>query len=235
MNMSQNGLPIVNACCGTSVSSEVGITETVDVQQRLEAHRTHLDEATPRIESLQAIASECIRSAERDLFELFVRLRQLSAIPMHGSEYHALLAGLVVAAYRNCGGNASEDDVINAIVRANVIPGRACGYLGVCGAAAAIGAAFSVILDATPLRAERRQQVLQAVADVAKIHAAQKAARCCQRECVLALKAAADLSSDHLPVGLTADSPFRCEQSDDCVECAGSNCPLYLAESNAEN
>ena len=230
MDMSQKGLPIVNACCGTSVSSEVGTTETMDVQQRFEAHRAHLDEVTPSIESLQATASACIRSTERDLLGLFVRLRQLSAIPMHGSEYHGLLAGLVVAAYRNCGGNASEDDVIKAIVRANVIPGRACGYLGVCGAATAIGAAFSVILDATPLRAERRQQVLQAVANVASTHAAQKAARCCQRECILALKTAADLSSDHLPVTLSADAPFRCEQSVDCVECAGSNCPLHAEQ-----
>jgi 7,8-dihydro-6-hydroxymethylpterin dimethyltransferase len=230
MDKLRSGLPTIQACCGPTVTLSLPTGEKTDTQQRIEAHQLHLDEATSSMASLQAIASACIQSTERDLFELFLRLRQLPDIPMHGSEHHGLLAGLVVAAYRNCGGDVGEDDVIKAIVRANVIPGRACGYLGICGAAAAMGAAFSVILDATPLRAERRQQVLQVVAKVAMTHAMQNAARCCQRECVLALKTAAELSCGHLPVTLIANSPFRCEQSRDCVECAGSKCPFYAVE-----
>jgi 7,8-dihydro-6-hydroxymethylpterin dimethyltransferase len=222
-----SGLPIANSCCCSSTNSDHVSSGDVNIQRQIEAYKLHVNEAKPSAAALQSIASACHRSTETDVLKLFARLRRSPDIPMHGAEHHGLLAGVVVAAYRNASGEVSDENVIQAVVRANMIRGRACGYLGICGAAAAVGAAFSVIIDATPLRAERRQQVLDVVASIATTHAAQKAARCCQRECVLALKAVADLSAEHLPIPLTADASFVCEQSQDCEECAGQDCPLY--------
>ena len=193
----------------------------------IETYGSDFRDPTAPLEKLEHIADACLQSTEQDLVDLFARLRQLPEVPLHGPVFHGLVAGIIVAAYRNCGGQATEEDVLKAIIRANAIPGRACGHLGICGAAAAVGAAFAAILDATPLRAELRQQVQQAVVDVAQSIASQRSPRCCQRESLLALKKAAELSARCLPVRLTADAAFRCEQSEFCTECAQTNCPFY--------
>jgi hypothetical protein len=56
-----------------------------------------------------------------------------------------------------------------------------------------------------------------------------RAARCCQRECVIALQKAAELSHDALPVALRAEGVFDCAQFDDNRECIRAACPLYPA------
>ena len=54
-----------------------------------------------------------------------------------------------------------------------------------------------------------------------------KAARCCQRECYIALREAARLSAELLPVRLRADYPMTCEQYSINRECITSLCELY--------
>ena len=74
--------------------------------------------------------------------------------------------------------------------------------MGVCGAAVGVGIAFSLLLGATPVTPAHRRQVQAAVQAVLGELTLQDAARCCQRECWLALRKAAALSRDLLPVPL---------------------------------
>jgi hypothetical protein len=99
--------------------------------------------------------------------------------------------------------------------------------MGVCGGAIGVGIAFSLILDANPLKASERsavQGVTQAVlSQIAKL----KAARCCQRDGYIALAAAAEISKSLLPVALKADYKLVCKQMPLNKECLGKECPLH--------
>ena len=57
--------------------------------------------------------------------------------------------------------------------------------------------------------------------------AALEAARCCQRECWLALRKAAELSREILPIPLRAEAPLICRQSHDNRDCLLTTCPLW--------
>jgi hypothetical protein len=134
---------------------------------------------------------------------------------------------IIVATARNAGFPAPEQALGSAIRRGAKIPGGSCGYLGVCGAASGVGTGFSVLLESTPLTAGARQQVMSVVGEVTAQLASLRAARCCQRDCYLALRVAAERSPRLLGVSPTADSPLRCAQVAANRECLGKSCPLH--------
>ena len=97
--------------------------------------------------------------------------------------------------------------------------------MGICGAGA--GISFSIILNSNPRIAKKRQVVQKIVSTITGKISEKKAARCCQRECYIALREAARLSAELLPVRLRADYPMTCEQYSINRECITSLCELY--------
>jgi hypothetical protein len=154
-------------------------------------------------------------------------IRAHEAIPLHGPEHHALVPGIILATYRNLGGSLHDDGIAAGIRRGATVPGGACGFMGSCGAAMGVGIAFALILESTPLTPLARSRAQAAAAAVLSEISGLEAARCCQRECYLALKKAAELSRDLLPVALRADAVLECEQVADNEECIGPPCPLF--------
>lgn len=177
--------------------------------------------------SREVIERTLLATRETDMVALFQALHNHPAVALHGPEHHAMAPGIIVAAYRNAGGEATDDDILNAIRRGAKTPGGQCGFMGVCGAAASVGIAFGVILDSNPVKAKQRQTIQQASAEALRRIAAHEAARCCQRDVWLALKTAAELSRTMLPVALKADAPLVCRQMHLNHECIGAACPLH--------
>lgn len=178
-------------------------------------------------DALAVIHQVCAQSRETDLIALLSRIRSHPSVPMHGPEHHALVPAVILTAYRNSGGRIDADRVEAAITRGQSIAGGFCGFMGVCGAAVGVGIAFSLILDATPIKAAERKRVQNAVQAALAEIARFKAARCCQRDCWLALTKAAALSQTLLPVPLTAGHPLICSQMHANPECLGRGCPLH--------
>lgn len=178
-------------------------------------------------DAVEVIRHICLSSTEKDMLKLFVQIRQHPAVPVHGPEYHAMIPGIILTAYRNLGGEVSEKLIETAISRGRGIAGGFCGFMGVCGAAVGVGIAYSLLLDANPIKARERKQVqgvTQAVlAEIARF----KAARCCQRDGWIALNKAAELSAKLLPVALSVNHVLRCMQSSQNAECLGPGCPLH--------
>jgi hypothetical protein len=179
----------------------------------------HAADAPERIERL------CLESRENDLRILFDHIRSRLRLPTNGPEYHALVPGVILACYRNLGGRVSEDDIRTGIRRGARIAGGSCAFWGVCGAAAGVGIAFSLLLEANPLKGGARQAVQEVVAKVLAEIAAIRAARCCQRDCWIALRKAAELSGDLLPLPLQFSGSPRCRQQHLNRECAAASCP----------
>ncbi|MEA3347431.1 MAG: DUF5714 domain-containing protein, partial [Pseudomonadota bacterium] len=166
----------------------------------------HLEDGISVIEHL------CLKSTETELGALLSRIRQHPAIPAHGPEHHALVPGVILATYRNCGGQIADEQIKAGIKRGAKLPGGACGFMGICGAAMGVGTAFSIILQSTPMQGQARRLSQSAThACLGKI-IENEAARCCQRESWICLKEAARLSTTILPVKLEAGSPPTCEQ-----------------------
>lgn len=178
-------------------------------------------------DGLSAIRLLCAETREQDMLVLLDTIRRHPAIPLHGPEHHAMVPGIILATYRNLGGKISREAILTGIERGSKVPGGVCGFWGNCGAAAGVGIAFSVLLEATPLTPKARQQVQEITARVLGEIAQTQGARCCQRETVTALREAALLSHRLLPVSLLAEADFVCQQFSVNRECIGGQCPLW--------
>lgn len=178
-------------------------------------------------DGLSAIRLLCVETKEQDMLRLLDTIRRHPAIPLHGPEHHAMVPGIILATYRNLGGTISREAILTGIARGSKVPGGVCGFWGNCGAAAGVGIAFSVLLEATPLTPKARQQVQEVTSRVLGEIALTQGARCCQRETVTALREAALLSHRLLPVSLLAEADFVCRQFSANRECIRGLCPLW--------
>ncbi|HIJ89460.1 MAG: DUF5714 domain-containing protein [Desulfobulbaceae bacterium] len=178
-------------------------------------------------DGLSVIQLLCAETQEQDMLLLLDTIRRHPAIPLHGPEHHAMVPGIILATYRNLGGKISREAILTGIERGSKVPGGVCGFWGNCGAAAGVGIAFSVLLEATPLTPKARQQVQEITSRVLSEIAQTQGARCCQRETVTALREAALLSHRLLPVPLLAEADFFCRQYSGNRECIGGQCPLW--------
>ncbi len=181
--------------------------------------------------AVDVIRRICLSSDETDMIRLFQRIRLHPAVPMHGPEYHAMVPGVILAAYRNLGGDVPERTIEAGIDRGRSVAGGFCGFMGVCGAAVGVGVAFSLLVDANPTKAAERKLVQGATQAALGEIARLDAARCCQRDCWIALTKAAELSASLLPVTLKAESRIVCAQWRRNKECLGTTCPLHPSNS----
>ncbi len=169
----------------------------------------------------------CEATTLTDMIQLLAEIRRHPSIPVHGPEHHLMVPGIILATYRNLGGQVPRTMLHTALRRGQTVPGGACAFTGACGAAAGVGIAFSLLLGASPVKARERQQVQQIIQAVIQIQARFAAARCCQRDSWLALQQAANLSKDYLLLPLQAEFPLRCQQARFNRECLGNTCPLW--------
>jgi len=181
-------------------------------------------------DGLSIIRHICVQSGETDMLRLFEQLRRHPAIPMHGPEYHAMIPGIILCCYRNMGGDITDEVILSGITRGSTVAGGFCGFMGICGAAVGAGVAFSLILQANPVKAKERHSVQSITQQILKEIADLTAARCCQRDGYIALKKAAELSKEVISVALKADYSLVCRQRYKNKECPGKICPLFARD-----
>lgn len=178
-------------------------------------------------DALELIEHLCAASATTDALQLFNSIRQHPSIPLHGPQYHALVPGVLLACLRNAGHPVSAEQLHAAIQRGGEVSGGSCGFMGVCGAATGVGVGLSVLLEATPLKPAARQTVQHVVQQVLAEIAGYQAARCCQRDCWIALRSGMRLASELFGLHPASVEPFACTQMARNKECLGVDCPLW--------
>ncbi len=177
-------------------------------------------------DALQVIERVCLATVETDMLRLFDEITAHPAFPDNGPEYHALIPGVILATARNLGLQVSNETLLAGIRRGAQVAGGSCAFWGVCGGATGVGVAFSLLLEANPMKATARQAVQTVVQQVLAEISAMQAARCCRRDGVLALRRAAQLSEGLLPVALRAKDDIGCSEHRQKEGCLGGTCPL---------
>ncbi|MDY6904994.1 MAG: DUF5714 domain-containing protein [Thermodesulfobacteriota bacterium] len=169
----------------------------------------------------------CIHTDATDLIDLLNLLRTHPSFPVHGPEHHFAVPGIILAVYRNLGGDVTGADILTGVDRGKTVPGGVCAFWGACGAAMGVGIAYGIMLKSTPLTPTPRQLVQQVTDTVIQKINMNEAARCCQRESFTALKTAAELSKKLLPVELKAEGDMQCRQQRKNRECIQQACPYF--------
>jgi MoaA/NifB/PqqE/SkfB family radical SAM enzyme/SAM-dependent methyltransferase len=209
------------ACC---FCGETSPANAVCAKGHFVCDRCHSEDADTVIRHI------CLSSTETDMITLINTIRSHPAVPLHGPEHHFAMAGVIVAAYRNLGGDVTDADIITAIERGKGVPGGTCGFWGGCGAPLGAGIAFGVMLKSTPVTPSERKIVQELTGALIASISHIEAARCCQREIWTVLKKVAEISRHILPLPLKAEGDTHCGQRHLNKECPGKVCPWFGAK-----
>ena len=152
-------------------------------------------------------------------------------ISIHGPEHHILDGACILTAFYNAGGNIRLEESLNRIAREGLrMPGAMCGFWGICGAIASVGAALSIIDGTGPLSddgtwGEHMKFTSRAIGELGKINGP----RCCKRDAMIAFREGVSYINEHYSVSLEYENQL-CEFSEQNQQCLREKCPFYPRE-----
>jgi hypothetical protein len=180
-------------------------------------------------DSIQMITRFCLSSTSKNPMEMAKMIMKHPVMPMHGPEHHAMIAAVLVTAYKNLTEKVTDEDIKEAIRRGAAVPGGYCGLYGTDAAAIATGIAISVILKATPLTDYERRTANIMTSRALEAIAADSGVRCCKRSTFAAIEAATryfrevlGVEFEHIPA-----SKLKCEHSHRNKQCSYADCRYF--------
>lgn len=164
---------------------------------------------------------------EKSPIRLLHQAMELPEIHMHGPEHHILVPCVLIAAFKNNGGDIDLEEALKeAVRRGGQIPGGTCGYWGVCGSAAGAGIYASIATKSNPLNAERwhlpQLLVSRCLAKISEVGGP----RCCKRTAHIAVETAIAFTEEFLSVSMPYE-PLPCTFSHKNKECLNQRCQFY--------
>jgi len=183
-------------------------------------------------DSIKIITQFCLSSGSKNPLEMAKTIMRHPTMPMHGPEHHAMIAAVLVTAYKNLIGKASDEDIKEAIRRGATVPGGYCGLFGTDAAAIATGIALSVILKSSPLTDHERRTANMMTSRALAAIASNRGVRCCKRSTYASIETAIQyfrevlgVELEHIPV-----SKLKCEHSHRNKQCSGVDCRYYAGK-----
>ena len=148
---------------------------------------------------------------------------------IHGPEHHALVPIALLAAYSNATASPFdlEGAIDEALKRGSQVPGGICGFWGSCGAAIGVGIAHSIVLGASPLKAEYYSEVNEATARCLMRISEVGGPRCCKRNSYLCLAEAVVSLKELTDVALDSGEAPSCKYRARNKECITQECPYF--------
>lgn len=151
-------------------------------------------------------------------------------LPLLGCEHAKIAAAALLAGLRNspyC--KISDKEIADVFIRTSKqAVGGFCGLTGVCGIVPAIGACFSVFLDAQCGSDTEQKIVMEAVIRVSQAIADLTGPSCCKAYARAALETAVTIFAERFGIVLPlTGSPITCTFSSKRSGCREEKCPYY--------
>lgn len=103
-------------------------------------------------EKYALIKNECLKYKGTNPIELIIGIMKKDYISIHGPEHHVLDGACFLTALHNAGAEFDLEAALDEMTeRGKKMPGATCGQWGVCGSAASVGAALSILHSTGPL------------------------------------------------------------------------------------
>lgn len=175
------------------------------------------------------IVAHCLSSVHKQPYPLLFELMKLPKVAMHGPEHHLLLTAALLTAY--CNEKNVLADLPNYLTAANersiAVPGGACGFWGICGAAIGSGIYMSIISEASSFSKAEWKTTGQLTAACANVISNEGGPRCCKRDSFLSLAEAIPYSNTVLDTHFSLLDDVKCEFYPSNHECKRLACPFF--------
>ena len=177
----------------------------------------------------EAIITHCLNSGHKQPFPLVLELMKLPETAMHGPEHHLLLTAALLTSY--CIEKGARSNLPEFLMMANErsmgVPGGACGFWGVCGAAIGSGIYMSIVTEADPYAETEWKTTGQLTARCADAISCEGGPRCCKRDTLLSMKEAVVYSNTVLDTHFTVPEDINCVFYPNNEDCKKLDCPFF--------
>ncbi|MCD7994653.1 MAG: DUF5714 domain-containing protein [Clostridia bacterium] len=175
---------------------------------------------------LRVIEDICRHTDSRDPMAIMKKIILSPYIYMHGPEHHVLVGSVLLAAYKNAGGELDLDAALEEMRnRGTQVPGGICGLWGTCGAAVSTGIFISLITGASPLSGKEwglcNEMTSRSLGAIAKTGGP----RCCKRDSYTAILQAVDFVGEKFGIWMERPQKTVCGLSDRNEQCLKEKCP----------
>ncbi|WP_040196659.1 DUF5714 domain-containing protein [Candidatus Soleaferrea massiliensis] len=191
-------------------------------------HGHYICDTCHEAQGLKAIRETCLASSSRNPAALALQIMRNPAIYMHGPEHHTLVGAVLLASFKQAGGDIMLLQALEEMQRrGSQLPGGICGLYGCCGAAVSAGAFYSIVTNAIPLSGHVWGQGNQLTAACLMRIGQLGGPRCCKRDSLTAILTAVDFVSEHLGITMETDEQVLCPFSEKNAQCIRRKCPYY--------
>ncbi|MCR4698862.1 MAG: hypothetical protein K5762_05810 [Bacilli bacterium] len=179
-------------------------------------------------EKYELIRTSLLKEIEKNPIVIVKKIMHQEFINIHGPEHHFLDGAAFLTALRNNGLNFDYDQAMDELAKRTIkMPGAMCGYWGVCGATASIGAVFSILDGTTPISDDKHYKehmefTSKLIARMAEIGGP----RCCKRNAFLAISMGVQYVKERYGISIPLGD-IQCEFSSWNKQCIGSRCPFH--------
>lgn len=179
----------------------------------------------------QLIKEYIIKSKSKNPIEIVKSIMHNDFISMHGPEHHFLDGAAFLVAYSNATGDIDVSTALDELANRTIkMPGAMCGYWGICGSSASIGAALSIIHKTSPLSSNdfykhNMEYTSLVLSKMSKIGGP----RCCKRNAFIALSCGVEFVKEKYDVELDF-SKIECDFSHLNPQCISKKCPFYTSQ-----
>jgi hypothetical protein len=179
------------------------------------------------------LIKDALNNEKNSVDPLFIarKIMKQNFVSINGPEHHMLDGGAFLVAYKNAGGTIDLPKALDELEkRALTMPGATCGLWGVCGSAASVGAALSIIHGTSPLSNDEyyKDNMRYTSLALSKI-AAIGGPRCCKRNAILSISTAVDFANKKYGTKMTCEVT-PCDFYDANASCIKEKCPFYPRE-----
>lgn len=173
-----------------------------------------------------SIMALCIAEKSNNPVEIMLNLARSLDCPVHNPVHHILVGSALLTAYKNAGGDIDLEKTLEELkIRAQQVPGGACGYWGACGAGLSSGMFVSIVTGSNPLA--NKEWKLSNLMTATSLGAIGEVGgpRCCKRNSYLAITQAVKFAKEHLLVEMELGE-IKCIHFNENSQCIGERCPF---------
>lgn len=183
-------------------------------------------------ERLDLIKNRLATCEQKDPIAIVKSLMHCDFVSIHGPEHHFLDGASLMRALHNAGVKFDYDKAIEELcARTRKMPGAMCGYWGMCGSVASIGAVLSIIDGTGPLSDDQNyKNHMSFTSSMINKMSEIGGPRCCKRNAFLSILAGVEYAKEHYGVNPDVPKDLKCEFSPHNKQCIGTACPFFKTD-----
>lgn len=185
-------------------------------------------DACHRSAGVELIMRTCAESTSSDPIAIAIALMRDNSIYPNGPEHHSLVGAVLLAAYRNAGGDVDlQASLAELRNRSLQIPGGTCGFWGCCGAAVSAGQFYSIVSGSTPLAKDAWGETARLTSRIIGRLADVGGPRCCKRTSFISILETADYVAETTGVKMDVPAHVTCSFMAGNAQCLRRTCPFF--------